>query len=425
MHFLISPQKVLDTLKKCIEWKNDVTLKAAKLPLNIFIDFVKLRILPKNDSAQNAFIAFQKNTNDLKAEGKLEAWIEIGIDVGTEQIPNLEKDLKERYEKVEAFYKAILKEQKDSEAIKNQDVKEIVEEKKVEVIEEEVEIDHEESIPDIEKPIIVPWDFSDVAQFALDHAILFSQTISGQIFLLHITKSEKENEQAQAELDKIAIETFKQHKIKPHVIVHTGNIFKTITQIANDNHAKFVIMGTHGIKGMQKFTGSFALKVIAGTNTPFIVVQEPPHKTTIQNILFPVDNTKENKQKLKQARILSRYYKLKFFLTVPEKLVSEHTKHVIKTNLNFITHFFKQNQIDYEVVHVAGTDNFSEATLKFASENKPDLIIVLTTKNINFQDYVLGADEQKIIANPSKTPVMCVNPVKVNYGGVGPTSMTY
>ena len=34
----------------------------------------------------------------------------------------------------------------------------------------------------------------------------------------------------------------------------------------------------------------------------------------------------------------------------------------------------------------------------------------MTTKNIRFQDYVLGASEQQIIANEAKIPVMCVNP---------------
>jgi hypothetical protein len=58
--------------------------------------------------------------------------------------------------------------------------------------------------------------------------------------------------------------------------------------------------------------------------------------------------------------------------------------------------------------------------LKFAAENMPDMIIVLTTKNINIQDYVLGTDEQKIIANPSRIPVMCVNPMKVKFSSMSP-----
>jgi nucleotide-binding universal stress UspA family protein len=422
MHFLISPEKVVDTLKKCINWKNDHSIKATKLPLNIFIDFVKLRIVPKSDSAQNAFHTFFKNPDNVKAEGKLEAWIEIGIDIGLEQIPNLEKDLQDRYEKVENFYKMILKEQKAKEEKLIPKVEE-----KTEVPEEEeiIEEEQEDTVPDHQKPIIVPWDFSEVAQYALDHAILFAKTIGGKIFLLHITNDQKEIVLAKSNMEKIAAETHKKTGILPDVMVQKGNIFKTITQVANDYQAKFAIMGTHGIKGMQKFTGSFALKVIAGTNTPFIVVQEPPQKNTINCVQFPIDISRENKQKLKQARLLSYFYKPKFYLTLPDNVINDHTQHHLKSNLNYVIGFFRQYDIDYEVVKVEGTESFSEATLKFAQENKPDLLLILTTKNINFQDYVLGAEEQKIIANPSRIPVMCVNPMKVKYGGPGVTSMTY
>jgi hypothetical protein len=34
----------------------------------------------------------------------------------------------------------------------------------------------------------------------------------------------------------------------------------------------------------------------------------------------------------------------------------------------------------------------------------------VTTKNITFADYIIGASEQYIIANSSKIPVCCVNP---------------
>ena len=54
--------------------------------------------------------------------------------------------------------------------------------------------------------------------------------------------------------------------------------------IASEIDAEMVIMGTHGIKGMQKFFGSWALKVIANSKVPFIVIQEPPKKDLFENI---------------------------------------------------------------------------------------------------------------------------------------------
>ncbi|MFN8258918.1 MAG: universal stress protein [Bacteroidales bacterium] len=415
MQFKISAESITNTLKNCIKWKNDESIQSAKLPLGIYIDFVKLRVIPKHELSALAFANFHKNPEDKKAEGKLETWIEIGL----ESFPEVLKELHKKTEKVEDFYKDYLKSQnKKRQNIVEQIVEEQLKEEPEEI--ESIEDEDEEIVPNSERPILVPWDFSIVAQFALEHAILISKTMGGIVQLLHITKSDREIEKAREDLNRIVQETYARTQVAPTIHVETGNIFKTITQIANEKHAKFVIMGTHGIKGVQKFTGSLALKVIAGTNTPFIVVQEPPRVTSIRNVLFPIDHTKENKQKLKQARLLARHYKMKFYLTMPEKVINEQFERNLKVNLNYVKSYFKANNIEYEVHKVKGTDSFSDSTLKFIAEEMPDLVIILTTKNINFQDYVLGAEEQKIIANSSKVPVMCVNPLRVKFTSYGP-----
>jgi nucleotide-binding universal stress UspA family protein len=409
----LTAESIINTLKNAIRWKNNTTIKANKIALNVFIDFVKLRFIQKNDFSTKTFLDFQKNPLDLKAEGKLETWVEIALIENTALLD----DLLAKIENVENFYKKnLLGEKSESNVAKSKEEVKSESNDEAEVIEDDDSDDEQiDETAARHRPIIVPWDFSQVAGYALEHAVMFAKTTKEQIFLLHITKSDKEISKAQKDMEKIAKETFAKSKIKPKVMVQTGNIFKTITQIANDNNAKFVIMGTHGIKGMQKFTGSLALKVIAGTNTPFIVVQEPPVNETIRNIVFPIDNRKESKQKLKQANLLARYYKVKYTLTIPEKVTGELANKNFKQNLAFVKSYFKQHSIEFEVHKVSGTDNFSDATLKYAAEYKPDMIIVLTTKNINIQDYVLGADEQKVIANKSKIPVMCINPMKVKY----------
>ena len=55
-----------------------------------------------------------------------------------------------------------------------------------------------------------------------------------------------------------------------------------------------------------------------------------------------------------------------------------------------------------------------EEQIKFAENIGSGLIIIMTKKNMTFQDYVFGAVEQQIIANEAKIPVMCVNPIMKN-----------
>jgi len=79
-------------------------------------------------------------------------------------------------------------------------------------------------------------------------------------------------------------------------------------------------------------------------------------------------------------------------------------------SLRFAKKYLEERNIDYDITTIEGTEGFADATIKFANEINTDLILILTTKNITLQDYILGADEQKIIANNWKIPVMCVNP---------------
>ncbi len=411
-----NPEYIIKLIEKCLKWKNDKSIKQSKIVLNVFIDFLRLRVVPKKDSAQDIFRQFLARPFKPKLEGKLETWIEVGIDGN----PDIIKELNEKIKQIEDFGNNIGQELPDKEEIEQKKPTSFVQNTDDDDdLFSDIKIHKEEFTPELDHPILVPWDFSSVADSALQHALMFAPILGGTIYLLHIVKKTKEIEPTKAKLKKIADRAYAKYKIKPEVLVKEGNIFKTITEIANDNRAKLVVMGTHGIKGIQKLTGSWALKVISGTNTPFVVVQDAPRAQKIENIVFPVDYTKENKQKLKQARLLAKYYDINFTLVVAKDISNAHFSRKTKTNLNYVKAFFKQNNIRYEVKAIEGTESSSEAALKYAAEHLPDLIMILTTKNLNIQDYMLGAEEQKIIANPQKIPVMVINPRKVIYSSYG------
>ena len=73
-------------------------------------------------------------------------------------------------------------------------------------------------------------------------------------------------------------------------------------------------MGTHGLKGLQKFTGSWALKVITGSKAPFVVVQDKPLNSDIHKVVLPLDFKLEERQKLVWVQFVAKAYKCKFYL---------------------------------------------------------------------------------------------------------------
>jgi nucleotide-binding universal stress UspA family protein len=193
-------------------------------------------------------------------------------------------------------------------------------------------------------------------------------------------------------------------------IVLTGSIFKDIAVYANDSDALMVIMGTHGIKGMQKVTGSWALKVIVGSTVPFLVIQDKPRtEERFSSIVFPIDFRAENKEKLQWAIYLGKYFDSKVYLyKAPVK--DKGLRKKVNVNLTFAVKYLIQNNLDYEIHTGKRSAHLAKETIQFAKEKNADLILITTTKNISIADYMLGAAEQQIIANTSKIPVMCVNP---------------
>lgn len=273
---------------------------------------------------------------------------------------------------------------------------------------------------DHKKLIIVPWDFTHVAEHALAHAAKISRMVGNEICLLHIVEPKidaKALSEKKTKLHAITEENNKKYNLPISYHITKGSIFTAIAEYANESDASLVVMGTHGMKGMQKLTGSWALKVIVKSKIPFIVVQDPPaDQERYHNIVFPIDFRGENKEKMKMAIFMGKYFDSKIHM-----LVSVNTdKNLIKktnVNLSFAVKYFIQNNIEYEV-HEVPKGDFAQQTIDFAQKINADLLLIMTTKNITVADYVMGASEQFIIANSSKIPVCCVNP-KSSFAKVG------
>lgn len=260
--------------------------------------------------------------------------------------------------------------------------------------------------------IVVPWDFTPVASHALAHAVKISSMVGNEITLLHIVNSgasQKELAEAKAHLQKVVDDNSKKYNTALSWNITKGSIFHAIAEFANEKEASLVIMGTHGMKGMQKVTGSWALKVMVKSKIPFIVVQDPPaDQGKYRNIVFPVDFRSENKEKMKMAIFMGKYFdsKIQMFVAgTTDKWLAKKTK----VNLNFAVKYLIQNNIEYEI-HEVPKKKFAQQTIEFAQQINADLILIVTTKNITFADYTFGASEQYIIANSSRIPVICVNP---------------
>ncbi len=100
--------------------------------------------------------------------------------------------------------------------------------------------------------ILVPYDFTDIANCAVEHAIKFSKILNADIILLHIVKKEQQISEFKTRLSTVAEQFKNKNGILPFSIVRDGTIFKTINQVVEDENCMLVVMGTHGMKGLRK-----------------------------------------------------------------------------------------------------------------------------------------------------------------------------
>lgn len=261
------------------------------------------------------------------------------------------------------------------------------------------------------KNIVVTWDFTEMSEFAIAHAIGYSKQLTSDIVLLHIVKKETEIQEAETKLKQDAERINKNYGIQPKVQVVLGDIFHSIGDYTSDtaNKVNLVVMGTHGMRGMQKITGSWALKVIASSNVPFVVVQDMPQDKKLTDLVCPIDIKAENKEKLVWAIYMAQFFGLKIHI-YKEAIGDKYYQKKVNNNLTFAKKYLTRYNIAYEIHTAEEKGRFEQQLIDFASKINTDLILVITTKNIGFADYVFGASEQIIIANNAKVPIMCVNP---------------
>ena len=263
------------------------------------------------------------------------------------------------------------------------------------------------------KTILVPHDFSAVANNAVVHALNTAKITGAEIYVLHVVSKEKGIAEAEGKLRETlaAFET----DIPLHPVVRVGNIFDDIGDFASEVRAELIFMGTHGQHGWQHITGSHALKVITHSTVPFIVVQEKGiRETGYDDIVVPLDLNKETKQKLAYVANIATYFKSRVHVITPDE-TDEFLRHQVKANIQFAVRFFQERDIEV-TTKVAPTSGFDKETVKHAVSLDADLIAIMNLNRNNMLGVITANHEQYILTNEAQIPTLIVNPVEGKYG---------
>jgi len=165
-------------------------------------------------------------------------------------------------------------------------------------------------------------------------------------------------------------------------------------------------MGTHGAKGLQGVFGSHAMKVVTSADCPFLIVQKETEITEVDNVLVPIDLTKESMQVINIAGDLATILKAKIHV-IAEKQTDEMLDTRIKNRIQILTKQYEDRNVKADVAYVKTSGGYSKKVMNFAETNKSDLIAIAYHSESFLPQFDKFA--QDLITNKPCLPVLILN----------------
>ncbi|MBE0649034.1 MAG: universal stress protein [Bacteroidales bacterium] len=269
--------------------------------------------------------------------------------------------------------------------------------------------------------VLIPTDFSEVCDNAVNHGVELARSLKYKVTILHVINRETKTKLRKEDLDisyiaKKLTDYKKQHETDSGVQIDTmyveGSIFSVINEVAVNIKANLMVLGTHGKKGLQHLFGSFALKVVLESPVPVIVVQKKSFEEGYKEIVFPVSNDVEPRQKVQWAKLIAKLFhaKVNIFQSLEKDPDMNNRLNIITRQ---VTDIFDESEMKYTVTVAEKTTDYADQVLSFAVTNNAKLIMIMTRPNIDVPGFSLSGWDERLMFNDAQIPVMCVNPVEL------------
>ncbi|WP_179008212.1 universal stress protein [Winogradskyella forsetii] len=272
------------------------------------------------------------------------------------------------------------------------------------------------------KKIIVPVDFSEHSEFALEAAASLAQKFGSELIVLHmlelsnaiITSTHEALSQEAVFYLKLAEQKFDTFLDKPYLediqvtpIVKHFKVWSEVNDVAQEHNADLIIMGSHGASGIKEvLVGSNTEKVVRYSDIPVLVVKHNPILFDFEDVVFACDFTEEAVKPYLSARAIF------------DKLGAKtHLVYVNSPDGNFkssseidkkVANFLKRADGDLEnmsKVNVVSDYSIEKGILNFANVIGADVIAVATHGRKGLSHFFEGSVSEDI-ANHSTLPVI-------------------
>ena len=276
--------------------------------------------------------------------------------------------------------------------------------------------------------ILVPTDFSEVANNALNHAVTVAKAYKNGITLLSIieesflggifstNQADLVKEALESRLEKMAVDIRNSYGIEVNTRIETGKVYKTIAEIANEENFDSIIMGSHGASGFEQMIGSNASRAIKYSKIPVIVVKNQPIREGYKKIIMPIDLSIESRQKVEWGIHVAKQFDSEVHVVYIGS-TDEFNKNRINATIKHVEHELINAKVRFVTTEIEDKmlENFATEILSYAENVKGDLLLVMTHTEKAITEFVMGTLTQQLVNRSENIPVMCIYPKDTGY----------
>lgn len=272
------------------------------------------------------------------------------------------------------------------------------------------------------KKIIIPIDFSEHLEYALQTAAKLAKKYDAELLALHmlemsdimLTASDGLQNQKTAFFLQLAEQKFENFLKKDYLedvkvtpIIKHFKVFSEVNDVAIKQEADLIVMGSHGASGLKEyFVGSNTERVVRNSNIPVLVVKNNVPDVNFDVIAFACDFSEETiKPYLNAVKMFSKV-DTKLYL-VHVNLPSDKFKSSLEIEKRVVNFFTKaEKKLDkMKDVHYVSDYSVEEGVLNCANKIGADLIVMPTHGRKGLAHFFEGSIGEDV-ANHSTLPVI-------------------
>lgn len=272
------------------------------------------------------------------------------------------------------------------------------------------------------KKIIVPVDFSEYSERALQTASYLAKFFDAEVLPVHmlelsnalISRSESAVNEQTVFYYKLAEKRFKEFldkdflkEVKVTPIIKHFKVFSELNALARDENADMIVMGSHGATGVKEFfVGSNTEKVVRNAEIPVLVIKNEAVTTSFKSAVFACDFSDEDIEPYQQAKALLAQFNCTVNLlhvnTPNSKFRS--TKEMQEKVASFLQKA-EGSIANLDKVHYVADYTIEDGILEFSNVHGKDVIIMATHGRKGLQHFIEGSISEDV-ANHATLPVL-------------------